>query len=571
MKISDYRQFELEFDCQEVGELLFLCVLDRGDVSLDERWAIEKHLETCADCQKEHEETKFVNDALIANRDYLIQEGVFEEPKPETKFKRIPDEEADFQQFQAKMQRAIARRKKAERQNKSVRSKFAIKITSAVAACLIIALGIGAVLTNNNSGNTSNQQPTAVKRTECTVKIELLTDSGTEIIAAGQPIIATSELKTLRINDNRQMIINIDTELSIIPHNLGCIVKLAKGEIYTEVDHDGKPFIVETIHGRAVITGTTFNIKADDKQMELAVTEGTVSFEGRKGKVNVTAGHKSLLALNTIPTQPQFCDTKKLTAWATGTTNSQEILATTTYQSDFDLSLTFDSAEIDLESIDYKSWIEQKRDWFKQEFPYIFKFKEALAKEGIEVDYPELLIKSGDIWQFAFPEETNTQLIPVNYKSIIKLASAYDKDSKWLSDNLHISQSNLSEDETSNLKALNRWAKALEKSLDSQSEISSKLLMHSLHASVYLCETRILAWLAVSNNKIAITTIEKEATLLEQQIKTTSDCVKQFKQLFAGSYSSSTCDEDKQQDLLKRVIESLNAIMETEGKLQDAQ
>ena len=53
-----------------------------------------------------------------------------------------------------------------------------------------------------------------------------------------------------------------------------------------------------------------------------------------------------------------------------------------------------------LESVDYEQWVEQKREWFKQQFPWIFQLKDALAKEGVEVDYAELLIKTGDIWQF---------------------------------------------------------------------------------------------------------------------------------------------------------------------------
>ena len=564
-------QSGLEFDCQDTLEVMDLYVVFPDELTASERNDTAEHMLACESCRDEYLQMKLADTALRVNRDWLKEQGVFGKSGDNTTKVEISDKEIAKLRFEAMMDRALTRRKRRKRRERIAKIKQIARPISAVAACLVIALGVWGILAINNPDDISNQQPVAVNPTKTPVKIELLTDSGTEIITVGQPIIATSKLKNLRINDNRQMVLNVGTELSIVPHSFGCIVKLNKGEIYTEVEHDGKSFIVETNHGRAVITGTTFNIKADDKQTELAVTEGTVSFEGNKGKVNVTAGRQSFLTANAKPTMPQLCDIKKLTAWPTEINDSQEMVATTTYQSDFDLPLTFDSAEIDLENIDYKTWVEQKRDWFKQEFPHIFKFKEALAKKGIEVDYPELLIQSGDLWRFAFPEETNTRLVAVNYESMVKLASAFDKDAEWLSDNLCTSQSNLPEDETLTLMAFNRWMKALEESLDSQSEIGSETLTHSLHASVYLFETRRLAWLSVKGDQIALTALEKKKveTLLEQEIKLANKCISQFKQIFADSYSSSICDENKQRQLLLSVIESIKEITEIEKKISE--
>lgn len=568
MKLSDDIQFE--YDCQDTQELLTLLIVCPEELSIGERADASKHLYVCSSCREDYEGMKLASDMLRANRDYLRDSRVFDSTSTDLPQVDVSEKELAKMRFEAMMERALTRRKRREKRERVARIKSVAKHISAIAACLIAVFGLYLTV-SHLTGNGNSTPKLAAMPIETPVKIELITGSGSKIITAGQPIIASSELKTLRINENRQMIINAGTELSIIPHNLGCIVKLVKGEIYTEVEHDGKPFIVETIYGRAVITGTTFNIKANDKQMDLAVTEGTVSFESNKGTVNVTAGHKSLLASNAKPTMPQLCDTRKLTAWATGLEAPQEV-ATTAYQPEIDLDPAFDSGQIDLEQIDYTSWVEQKLDWFKREFPHIFKLKEALAKEGVDVDHLQLLIKSGDLWRFAYPEETTTQLIAANFGSMIKLASAYNKNAQWLSDNLHISQASLlSANETADLKALESWAKALEDSLDSASQVSAKLLTYSLHASVYLAETRTLAWLAVNNDQIALNEIEKQraATLLEQEIRVASNCVKQFKQMFASSYSSSACDEDKQRKTLQGVIENVEQIIEIDKKIAE--
>jgi len=75
-------------------------------------------------------------------------------------------------------------------------------------------------------------------------KIEVVTDSGTEIIPADQVITSSNDLRIMRLNNNRKKVLNVGTELSAKLYNLGCLVKLNKGEIYTEVEHTGPLFNV---------------------------------------------------------------------------------------------------------------------------------------------------------------------------------------------------------------------------------------------------------------------------------------------------------------------------------------
>ena len=546
--------------CQEAQLLMVPVWANDTGVTEQESNAFEAHIAVCPACRSEYEETCRFMPVLKEHWGPINEDTLELIEKADKSYKpRMTVEEG---------WKDLCRRcpDLAERTEKPKSFQLFLRI-SAVAACLVTGILTWMVFSNYSSFQQVASAP------KLSVKVELVTNTGNIPLPSDQQITSAGQLKTLLINGKHQMVMNVGTELSIAPHNLGCIVKLDKGEIYTEVEHDGKPFIVETTHGRAVITGTIFNIKTDNKQMEMTVAEGSVSLESDKGSVEVAAGHKSLLASNNKPSLPAPCDTRQLTAWATGIGQVQQVVTTTSYQSEIDLSLMFGGEPLDLEGIDYDSWIKQKRDWFKRQFPHIFKFKKALAKEGIEVNYPELLIKSGDLWRFSYPEESSTQLIPVSFESMANLAAVYDKNEQWLSDNLRISRTlPVPGNEAVSLKAFDTWAKALEEESNSSSQVGSELLMaYSLHASVYLVETRTLAWLAASKDQIAVTAIEKAKLLklLEQEIKAASSCVNQFTQLFTHGDPSKPCDEDERRQSLQCVAVNIEEITSAEEKIAE--
>jgi hypothetical protein len=86
------------------------------------------------------------------------------------------------------------------------------------------------------------------------------------------------------------------------------------------------------------------------------------------------------------------------------------------------------SGPVDLESIDYNAWVRDKRDWFEREFPWIFELQAALGQEGIELDYPRLLIETGNIRRFAYPAASPTRILSLNPNSLLKTAAAYGLD-----------------------------------------------------------------------------------------------------------------------------------------------
>jgi hypothetical protein len=216
-------------------------------------------------------------------------------------------------------------------------------------------------------------------------------------------------------------------------------------------------------------------------------------------------------------------------------------MATITSGSDYDLTdlwLTGMSGLIDLESIDYDEWIEEKREWFKREFPWIFELKDALAKEGIDVDYPELLVKTDDVWQFVCLEVRPARFSIINPNSLLVTASGYGFDKQWLIRNVPaakyaMEKPVLSKNSFTGLEAFERWLDYL----DETKGLTPPTPIYSFHASKYLTETRSLIWFAVKDGKCDL--IEEERVevlaLIQEEVTAARKC-----------QNDVLCPEDKQ-------------------------
>ncbi|MHC4159904.1 MAG: FecR family protein, partial [Planctomycetota bacterium] len=371
----------------------------------------------------------------------------------------------------------------------------------AVAACLVVGILTWMVFSNYSKPQTlpqdsSSQQVASAPKPS--VKVELVTDTGNIPIPSDQQITSADQLKTLLINDKHKMRMNTNTVLAVEPlvehSNIGCLVKLTSGQIYTHVRHDGNPFVVDTAYGEAVITGTTFDIKATDTSVTLVVSEGTVQFESENGVVNITAGQTSEIVGQSAPSNPILCNADELTAWATG--YKLEAILTQVKSNTDPWEPPLSSLKRDpivLNETDYDRWVEWERDWFKQEFPQVFQLKDALAKKGIEVDYPELLIKTGDVWQFVCLEVSPAQFSVINPDSLLKTASNYGFGKQWLLGNVPAAKSALekpvlSENSFTGLKAFERWLDYF----DETKGLTPPTPIYSFHASKYLANTRSL-------------------------------------------------------------------------------
>jgi len=397
----------------------------------------------------------------------------------------------------------------------------------AVAACLVIGVFTWLTFLHYSKSQTLSQTSSSGRVASAlkpSVKVELVTNTGNIPVPSGQQITSSGQLKTLLINSKHQMIMNTNTVLVVEPlienDSIGCLVKLASGQIYTHVEHDGNPFVVDTANGKAVITGTTFDVKATNDSTTLVVSEGTVQFESESGVVKVAAGQISKITGESAPLIPLSCDTAELTAWATGYKAGPALAKTKLNFDPWDLPLSFGEKPIVLAETDYHQWVEQKREWFKTNFPWIFELKDALAREGIEVDYPELLIKSGNVWQFVCLQKFPARFSVPDFESLLKAASSYGFDKEWLLKNVptakHVQNKSLLLQNPTGLAVFEQLLKYATGKAEAPSSY------YSADACKYLAETRSLIWFAVRGGRYDLTDKNRTELLavLQEEVTT---------------------------------------------------
>ncbi len=523
---------------------------------------LEAHLAICRVCAQEYESSKETIEFIEGHK---VEFAAAFEAIDRRKASEQEELERSWQCIQAK----LAKMEAEERKEKQAKLYRLFVKASCAAACIAIGISIFLAYSIHSKPKIvtkpSPQQLSFAPKPS--VRIELVSKNGSILIPAKQQIVSHDELKTLVINGKHRTKMNTNTILTVESltenTNIGCLVKLTSGQIYTHVERDGNPFIVETSQGRTVITGTTFDIKATNDSTTLIVSEGTVRFESAKGVVKVAAGQMSKIVGQSVPSNPLSCNGAKLTAWATGYKADKVSVQIICAEDAYDVTelLLFGTARsIDLERINYDDWIEENRDWFKREFQWIFQLKDALAEEGIEVDYPQLLIKSGDIWQFVYPEVSSHRIAVLNSDLLLKVARNYNFDRQWLLEAVPTAQfamNNLTKAKNKffGIDAFTKWVESFDDVRKSSEQLDHNTLLYSLHASSYLAHTRALAWLGIKNGLLVFKREDKAKVLglLEAEVEILNELCQK---IFESFWADRPCD--KHWELLDRITENIS-------------
>jgi len=337
-------------------------------------------------------------------------------------------------------------------------------------------------------------------------------------------------------------------------------VNLAFGEICAHVESDGNPFVVQTANGRAVITGTTFDVKATDAGTTLMVTEGSVQFKAQGGAVQVVAGQQSMIATSSgLPSDPVACNVLALTIWARGglraTELAQDVSADAFRLGDLPVTL-WPRSEIDLDGVNYPEWAEQNEDWFKRQFSWIFDLKEALGREGIKVHYPTLLLQSGDIWRFAYPQAGADRQVGPDPNALLRVASHYGRDESWLKGRVRFSlQATNSQEQVTGSGAFKYWAETIEAQVGA---CPTRVFLDSLDACLYLVNTRTLAALAIRRDlKVPLVDPDENKILglLDSQLRALVDCRRLLQELSIDGPKASCGYSDKIGTLVEKIRE----------------
>lgn len=550
-------------DCQEAQSWMISHIMGDIDTKSYQKHALEEHLRTCSVCSEEYQEFKETIGFIEINKAEFA--AAIESCERKEALKKEQNKEVCIS-IDSKLDENDIEHKRTNI------FKLLLRPALAAAACFGILISISFVLLNKN--NNVNSTPAQISFNSPSIKIETIVNGIAHVISANQEISTGSgQLATLVINSKHRMILNENTSVSICPlaseSNIGCVVNLTSGRIYTHVEHDGNPFVIETNNGQAIITGTTFDIEANKSNMKLIVTEGSVNFKSPQGSVNVSSGHFSEISSKSMPTQPGLCDAKHLTAWATGyeLKSALEKIESITDSVDIsDLWLTANSGPIDLDEIHYETWIEQKRDWFEKEFPSIFKLQDILLLEGTLAPYQELLFTSGIVWDFKYSHVTNRQFSFITPDSLMRIASSYDVDKNLLLKNMPSIKEQ--KDMFDGGEAYQKLIGQFELAQKSKESLDSDLLLYSLLASTYLANTRTLIWLYIANESTELTSKDKAEllSLLQSEVNETGKIKEYMIRLFTISKNCS-CEEFSV--LIDKVIDSLVEIKEIEEKITE--
>ncbi|MHC4739941.1 MAG: FecR domain-containing protein [Planctomycetota bacterium] len=557
-------------NCKEAKLLIMPYLGNDKDITGKEHRAFEQHLQSCARCAKEYEESQSLV-SLIRKYRPLIENvpALIEERHPPANLYMTVEEGW----------RDLCRRcpDLAEDPKRQKYLRLFYKI-SAAAACLLIGISAWLMFSPDSKPEIKQKVISQQGAFDSFLTVELVSDNSKTTIPPGQKLeTSANELKTLIIDNKHQIVMNADTVLTIRPLNVdknyGCTVELASGQLYSQVKRNANPFIVKTSNGKAAITGTTFDISVADDSTTLVVSEGSVRFESKKGVVRVATGQISRIVGQSAPTKPRACNTAEITAWATS--NQVEILPTkpdlhTTHSKHDHPGLLIISGPIDLEAIDYEGWVAEKRDWFNSEFPWIFQLEEALVKEGIDVDYPQLLMQSGYIWQFVYPESSAKRVAFLDFKLLLEAVLPYGLDRRWLFKNVPAAKYAIrirknTKDKFTSLKEFEQWTASFEGAPESPEEPDSSIISRSLQAGTYLVNTRTLLWLGIKNG-ISLDEFEDEEkllSLLNQEIQAADRCIQT-----AIAQSETTCPT-KDDPLRARMIKEINVISESERAISE--
>jgi hypothetical protein len=531
---------------------------------------LETHLASCRSCAREYEACEQTIRFLGAHRAELIQ--AFAILEKETLGSRAAD-------LRTREQDLIP----------AARGTWPHGLhwkAAAIAACLVLGMlvwlicgmhglrGVDRQMTDLQPGNTHRANRPLAGAGQTPLRIALCRQGRRMPVAVGELITTRADLKELLINDMHRLVLNQHTSISIetlrADSRIGCLIRLGEGELFAEVRHDGHPFVVEMPHGKATITGTAFDIKATPSESVLVVVEGTVRFESAAGSVQVPAGRRSTIIAagnvlagqaGTRPSTPASCDAAVLTTWAAcGRGETRMIRGFDASLDDLPMPSLWPQIQTDPGQIECESWLEQKRPWFQQQFPWIFELEDVLAKRGIETGYTQLLMQSGDVWQFRYPERPGERMAACRMQSISRLAQATGCDPQWLRE--HLPRTGPAGPSPGTGEAFTPWIERLNKA---PRILDSETLLTSLDACVYLIHTRTLSLLMIRERSGQLPDGEEFVALLTAQLEGLGECVRLIQELSA---SPAGCRSSDGRDRLSDLVETIKGLRDLEIRVK---
>jgi hypothetical protein len=334
------------------------------------------------------------------------------------------------------------------------------------------------------------------------------------------------------------------------------------------------------VRQRTALINKIHNVLNTDHETTLVVAEGSVCFESELGIVQVVAGHQSTLVADAKPTDPAVCDAESLIAWTDSSEKLPEIANSFRNSKSYPLieqmplPVPYPFYEIHLDSLVYEEFVESKRKWFKEHFTQIFELLNELKAKNpklkINLDYPELLIKTGVFWQIVYPDPSGLIGAVLDPDMLLAVAKDYGLDKKQLNklkssiDLKYRNQYQMVHGITAlekilpECRKLNRCSK--QKQIDSVCERVTDICE-------YLENTWALAWLCIQNDMLEVNAEFRAEILdlLSEQVYKAYEC----KELAWHLSLSGTQSWSEREGVLRKLVDVIEGIVEYERKIEE--
>lgn len=375
----------------------------------------------------------------------------------------------------------------------------------AVAASLLLVVGAWVAIWQPSEPPTATARQQVAEQTRHTV--QLITSGGPRHVELGATVASREGRLEVLLGGMHRAMLNAGTTASFeaLPGaDHAYVVGLAEGEAYVEV-RPGHPFEVYTANARAQVTGTRFSVRAHQDATELVVAEGGVRFTARELPdqwVDLRADQLSTITdQRRRPTPPTTVNARARTAWASEPLPERSASALIP-EIEPELESLPDEAwrrqsELDLDILDYEAWREENRGWFAEQFPWAMDLEAVLRDEhGLQADYLEVLVASGDIWQFRYPRALGEQ-IPVFDPAVVeRLAIVYGIDRSALADAVSGYYTGAREEyahgQDAFAEAIDRWRNSLRAA---EPGAGDEAMIFTVDAARYLRDIRAAAYL----------------------------------------------------------------------------
>ena len=523
--------------CSQARGLVGMYLIDDPDLTSEQRDDFEAHIVVCPSCANEYTESQRVISlvrrywqlspdtvALLEEAGYPTTPPFSESAPPEPSREAPMTAQAAFEDFKRRnpdfahgydQQVAQHRRRMLFRR---------IGVAAALTACIALLAygGWNACMSTRPAAPDANLVATNAVQSPLFFA-ERITPAGREPVQLGEPIACQDTPQEILIAGKHRVVMNTDTTATIRSaakaHTSGgekYAIQLAKGELYVEVV-PGHAFEVTTPNAQLTITGTKFNVRTSpapgSNRTDLTLLKGSVRLAPGSSDwgeaVDVTAGYASTVLSNTAPSDPHKVDALAATAWARELSFRNAFTSLTAQDIPLDLDdALWSSAQTDPSKLDYEMWRDKHQDWFAAQFPWVFEAQAALADQhGIETDYINLLMVSGDIWQFNYPRPPRKLGHPIATfapAGVGRLARHYEVDAASLLAAIRPGSDATAITDT--VRPGKAWADAIDHwRLDigtaasgGESASADDLVLFSLRAGTYLTNTRTAAYLWVT-------------------------------------------------------------------------